>query len=198
MPSPVTEYMCIVASAEEVASTDPSGENLRQVMPRAWALGNVNSGANRSCFFFGVIGEVWPIERDREAFREDGCDVSLEWALPLRGDDRLRMGPSSSSLDLLSSGVLFLLRECEYLREFPCLSLSASPVARRIGSVWPVRGACLLVSGSDDDCLDRDESRLSVRRRLGEGSGMSASLFMVSVGTLHFLCLAPFPACENL
>ena len=33
--------MCIVASAEEVARSEPSGENLRQVMPRAWALGMV-------------------------------------------------------------------------------------------------------------------------------------------------------------
>ena len=31
----------MVASAEEVARRRPSGENFRQVMPRAWALGMV-------------------------------------------------------------------------------------------------------------------------------------------------------------
>jgi hypothetical protein len=30
-----TEYMLMVASADEVASREPSGENLRQVMPLA-------------------------------------------------------------------------------------------------------------------------------------------------------------------
>ena len=37
-----TEYMLIVASAEEVARREPSGENLRQVMPLAWALAIVS------------------------------------------------------------------------------------------------------------------------------------------------------------
>lgn len=35
VPSFVTEYVCIVASAEDVARIEPSGENLTQVMPRA-------------------------------------------------------------------------------------------------------------------------------------------------------------------
>jgi hypothetical protein len=34
-PSFVTAYMCMVASADDVARTVPSGENLTQVIPRA-------------------------------------------------------------------------------------------------------------------------------------------------------------------
>lgn len=39
--------MFMVASAEEVARREPSGENLREVMPRAWALEIVRSGLKR-------------------------------------------------------------------------------------------------------------------------------------------------------
>jgi hypothetical protein len=49
-----TEYMLIVASAEEVARREPSGENLRQVMPLAWALATVSSVLKRRAFGCGA------------------------------------------------------------------------------------------------------------------------------------------------
>lgn len=49
-----TEYMLIVASAEEVARREPSGENLRQVIPLAWALAIVRRGLKRRTFGCGA------------------------------------------------------------------------------------------------------------------------------------------------
>jgi hypothetical protein len=48
------EYMLIVASADEVARREPSGENLRQVMPLACALATVRSGLKRRTFGRGA------------------------------------------------------------------------------------------------------------------------------------------------
>jgi hypothetical protein len=124
-------------------------------------------------------------EADREAFRDDRREESLDRLLLLRGDenDRLRARPpSSSSLDLSRPRLSLLLLEREYLRDRPSsLRSCLSPVARRTGKDWRDRMAGLLVSSSSEECLECDESKLSVRRRLGEGSGVSASLFMVAV-----------------
>jgi hypothetical protein len=49
-----TEYILIVASAEEVARREPSGENLRQVMPLAWALAIVSRGLKWRTFGCGA------------------------------------------------------------------------------------------------------------------------------------------------
>lgn len=49
-----TEYMLIVASADEVARREPSGENLRQVMPLAWALVIVRRGLKWRAFGRGA------------------------------------------------------------------------------------------------------------------------------------------------
>lgn len=49
-----TEYMLMVASADEVARREPSGENLRQVMPLAWALAMVRRGLKRSALGCGA------------------------------------------------------------------------------------------------------------------------------------------------
>ena len=43
-----TEKILIEASAEAVARRVPSGENLADVMPRAWAVGRVCSGRKES------------------------------------------------------------------------------------------------------------------------------------------------------
>lgn len=53
-----TEYMFIVLSADAVASNVISGENLREVIPRAWARGMVVSGMKFKDFEdFAGVGE---------------------------------------------------------------------------------------------------------------------------------------------
>lgn len=145
----------------------------------------MNVSLKCSLFFRGSIGDVCAGDADREAFRDDRRDVSLDWLLRLRGDkdDRPRVrAPPSSSLDLARSWLSLLLREREYLLDRPSdLRSCLSSVARRTGKEWRGRGTGLLVSSSSKDCLDLDESKLSVRRRLGEGSPESMSLFMVAV-----------------
>ena len=49
-----TEYMLMVASADEVASREPSGENLRQVIPLAWALAILSRSLKRRTFGSGA------------------------------------------------------------------------------------------------------------------------------------------------
>lgn len=77
---------------------------------------------------------------------------------------------------------MLLLLEREYSRGRLSSSRSClSSVARRTGREWRVRGTGRLVIRSSDDCRERDESELLVRRRLGEGSGISTSLFMLPI-----------------
>ena len=47
--------MLMVASAEEVASMVPSGENFKLVIPRAWALGKVWRGLKRRVLCFCAV-----------------------------------------------------------------------------------------------------------------------------------------------
>jgi hypothetical protein len=46
--------MLIVVSADEVASREPSGENLRQVIPLAWALAMLRRSLKRRTFGSGA------------------------------------------------------------------------------------------------------------------------------------------------
>ena len=47
----------MLASAEAVARRLPSGENLAEVMPRAWALGSVKRGVNVNLGLRWWLGE---------------------------------------------------------------------------------------------------------------------------------------------
>ena len=144
----------------------------------------MNSSRNWRLFFLGWIGDVRASEADRETLRDERRDVSLEWLLRLRGGevDCLRLCPPPSSLDLSWSRLALLLLEREYPRDRLSSPRSClSSVARRTGREWRVRGTGLLVVRSSDDCRDRDESELLVRRRFGEGSGVSTSLFMLPI-----------------
>ena len=61
------------ASAEEVARREPSGENLRQVMPRAWALGMVWKGEKLRRLDFGCGSE----EGDWDSRVEGVCERDM-------------------------------------------------------------------------------------------------------------------------
>jgi hypothetical protein len=49
-----TEYMLMLASADDVASREPSGENLRQVIPLAWAFSILSRSLKRRTFGSGA------------------------------------------------------------------------------------------------------------------------------------------------
>lgn len=63
--------MFMVASAEAVARRELSGENLAQVIPRAWAFGRLKRGLNERVGRFGWRRVGVEVEVDDWEFRRD-------------------------------------------------------------------------------------------------------------------------------
>ena len=76
-----TEYIFMLLSAEAVARRVMSGENLRHVIPRAWARGRVSSGVKVRDLGFEVAtagGEVGEAEADSDWRGEYVSDLDLD------------------------------------------------------------------------------------------------------------------------
>jgi len=70
--------MCIALSAEAVASSVISGENLMDVIPRAWAREMVVKGTKFKDFGFSAARRIGEVERERERSRDDMNDLDLD------------------------------------------------------------------------------------------------------------------------
>ena len=70
--------MFTVLSAEAVARRVMSGENLRDVIPRAWAREMVIRGTKLRDFGFSAVRGMGEGECERERSREDIYDLDLD------------------------------------------------------------------------------------------------------------------------
>lgn len=87
-----TEYMLMVVSADEVASREPSGENLRQVIPLAWALTILCRSLKRRTFGSGAGRGEYGRDSGLEASTDEcvEADRGVESLESPRRDRRLR------------------------------------------------------------------------------------------------------------